>query len=119
MVAGDGRRYLEAHSSTAVEGNTLVLGEVEALLEQGRALGARALKDCMEVLACGEAARWIYGQALDPGKWTTGDLISLTEVRAVCQELMAKVWEVAAHPMRQRRSHPEASTATTFAHLAG
>jgi hypothetical protein len=90
--------HLEAHNSTAIEGNTLVLHEVEALLEQGRAVGAKALKDYMEVLGYGEAARWVYGQALDPGEWTTGDLITVTEVRSVHRELMAKVWELAPHP---------------------
>ena len=33
--------HQEAHHSTALEGNTLVLREVEVLLEQGRAVGGR------------------------------------------------------------------------------
>ena len=32
--------HLEAHHSTALEGNTLVLREVELLLERGKAVGA-------------------------------------------------------------------------------
>lgn len=40
---------LEAHHSTALEGNTLVLREVEALLEKGRAVGAKPLKEYLEV----------------------------------------------------------------------
>ena len=71
--------HLEAHNSTALEGNTLVLREVEALLKEGRAVGAKALKDYMEVLGDPEAARWVYGQGIDPGDWTTGELITLTE----------------------------------------
>ena len=37
--------HLEAHNSTALEGNTLVLREVEALLDEGRAIGARTLRE--------------------------------------------------------------------------
>lgn len=33
-----------------------------------------------------------------PGEWTTGDLITLTEVRHVHTLAMSKVWEVAPHP---------------------
>ena len=43
--------HLEAHHSTALEGNTLVLREVEQLLEQGRAVGAKPLKEYLESLA--------------------------------------------------------------------
>lgn len=35
----------EAHNSTAIEGNTLVLREVEQLLIEGRAVGDRQLAD--------------------------------------------------------------------------
>ena len=41
--------HLEAHHSTALEGNTLVLRQVEALLDQGRTVGAKPLKDYLEV----------------------------------------------------------------------
>ena len=37
--------YEEAHHSTAIEGNTLVLKQVEALLEQGRAVGNKELAE--------------------------------------------------------------------------
>ncbi|GIH69104.1 PIN domain-containing protein [Sphaerimonospora thailandensis] len=50
--------HQEAHNSTAIEGNTLVLQEVEKLLEEGRAVGAKPLKDYMEVRGYGDAARW-------------------------------------------------------------
>ena len=39
----------EAHNSTAIEGNTLVLKEVEILLSEGRAVGDKQLKDYLEV----------------------------------------------------------------------
>jgi len=98
--------HLEAHNSTALEGNTLVLHEVQVLLEQGRAVGAKALKDYMEVLGYAEAARWVYGQAIDPGEWSAGQLLSLTELRNVHGVLMAKVWEVAPHPDATERETP-------------
>ncbi|GAA2760786.1 Fic family protein [Actinopolymorpha rutila] len=90
--------HLEAHNSTAIEGNTLVLREVEALLDERRAVGAKDLKDYMEVLGYGEAARWVYGQALEPAEWRLDGLITITEVRQIHHETMAMVWEVAPHP---------------------
>jgi hypothetical protein len=41
--------YQEAHHSTALEGNTLVIAQVEALLAEGRAVGNKELKEYMEV----------------------------------------------------------------------
>ena len=98
--------HLEAHNSTALEGNTLVLREVQVLLEQGRAVGAKALKDYLEVLGYADAAEWVYGQAIDPGESTTGELLVLTELRTVHRVLMAKVWEVAPHPNATPRESP-------------
>src|SRR3954469_19017373 len=71
--------YQEAHSSTAIEGNTLVLREVEVLLREGRAVGQKQLKDYLEVQRYAEAARWVYSQAIAPGEWTNGSLLTLTE----------------------------------------
>lgn len=90
--------HQEAHNSTALEGNTLVLREVEKLLEEGRAVGAKPLRDYMEVRGYGDAARWVYGQAIEPGQWTNGDLISLQEIRHVHYQCMGPVWTVAPHP---------------------
>lgn len=90
--------HLEAHHSTALEGNTLVLREVEALLGQGRAVGAKPLKEYMEVQGYAEAARWVYGQAIDPDEWSNGQLISLNEVRRIHHMAMGPVWSVAPHP---------------------
>lgn len=89
--------HLEAHHSTALEGNTLVLREVETLLEQGRVIGAKSLKEYMEVQGYSEAARWVYGQALEPDDWTDGGLISLNEVRRIHHTAMNPVWGVAPH----------------------
>jgi Fic family protein len=75
--------HLEAHHSTALEGNTLVLREVEVLLDKGRAVGAKPLREYMEVQGYGNAARWVYAHAIDPGDWRTDALITMHEVRQV------------------------------------
>jgi Fic family protein len=90
--------HLEAHHSTALEGNTLVLREVEALLERGRAVGAKPLKEYLEVQGYGAAAKWVYGQALEPHGWHEGALISLTELRYIHQVAMTPAWEIEPHP---------------------
>jgi len=82
--------YQEAHNSTAIEGNTLVLREVEILLREGRAVGDKQLAEYMEVTGYADAALWVYRQELSPGDWTTGKLITLTEVRHVHTLAMAK-----------------------------
>jgi len=90
--------HLEAHHSTALEGNTLVLREVATLLEQGRAIGAKPLHEYMEVQGYSRAARWVYGQALEPDDWSDGGLVSLNEVRRIHHMAMAPVWGVTPHP---------------------
>ena len=88
----------EAHHSTAIEGNTLVLKQVEQLLDEGRAVGNKELREYMEVRGYADAANWVYGQAVDPGAWSTGKLLSLTELRHVHRLALAPVWGVAPHP---------------------
>ena len=90
--------HLEAHHSTALEGNTLVLREVEALLDDGRAVGAKPLKDYLEVKGYGDAARWVYRQALEPDEWSADGLISLNEVRRVHSVAMGPVWGMTPPP---------------------
>ena len=89
--------HQEAHHSTALEGNTLVLVQVRKLLDEGRAVGSKELREYMEVKGYADAARWVYGQALEPGGWTNGDLISVQEIRSVHHQSMAPVWQVAPH----------------------
>ncbi|MGZ8625834.1 MAG: Fic family protein [Actinomycetota bacterium] len=90
--------FQEAHNSTAIEGNTLVLREVELLLSEGRAVGNKQLAEYLEVRGYADAARWTYERGLDPGAWITGDLITVTEVRQVHRLAVEKAWEVAPHP---------------------
>src|SRR3954453_4950489 len=88
----------EAHHSTAIEGNTLVLKQVETLLAEGRAVGNKELSEYLEVRGYADAADWVYGQGISPGQWSDGDLIALTEVREVHALAMRPVWDVAPHP---------------------
>lgn len=90
--------HQEAHHSTAIEGNTLVLDQVRALLDEGRAVGDKELREYMEVIGYADAAKWVYGQGIEPGDWKTGQLLSLQEVRSVHHLAMTPVWDVAPHP---------------------
>ena len=91
--------YQEAHNSTAIEGNTLVLRQVEILLNEGRVVGDKQLAEYMEVRGYADAAQWIYQQGLSD--WAIGSLIHISEVRHIHTLAMAKVWEIAPH--RQAR----------------
>lgn len=90
--------FQEAHNSTALEGNTLVLKQVAALLAEGRAVGNKQLSEYMEVRGYADAAQWVYGQAIEPGTWNDGRLLTLTEVRQVHQAALHPAWRVAPHP---------------------
>lgn len=87
----------EAHHSTAIEGNTLVLRQVEKLLDEGRAVGNKELREYMEVQGYAAAANWVYGRGIGPAQWQGDALLSLTEVRYVHELVMQPVWEVAPH----------------------
>lgn len=90
--------YHEAHNSTAIEGNTLVLKQVETLLAEGRAVGNKDLREYMEVKGYADAAKWVYQQALEPEEWTDGALLTITEVRQIHKMAMQPVWDVEPHP---------------------
>jgi hypothetical protein len=96
----------EAHHSTAIEGNTLVLKQVEQLLEEGRAVGNKELREYMEVRGYADAANWIYGQALNPGAWSSGELLSLTELRHIHRLALTPAWGVAPHPSAGHSESP-------------
>ena len=98
--------YQEAHNSTAIEGNTLMLRQVEVLLRDGRAVGNKELREYMEVKGYADAARWVYGQALEPGAWSDGSPLTLTEVRQVHRMALGPVWEVAPHPHATEKEVP-------------
>lgn len=96
----------EAHHSTAIEGNTLVLKQVEQLLDEGLAVGNKELREYMEVRGYADAASWIYGQALNPGAWSSGELLSLTELRHIHRLALAPAWDVAPHPSAGHSERP-------------
>jgi len=96
----------ETHHSTAIEGNTLVLKQVELLLAEGRAVGNKELREYLEVRGYATAADWVYRHGLEPGEWARGELISLAEVRNVHSLAMTPVWDVAPHPQATEREAP-------------
>lgn len=96
----------EAHHSTAIEGNTLVLKQVELLLAEGRAVGNKELSEYLEVRGYATAADWVYGHGIEPGAWSDGELISLAEVRHIHTLAMTPVWDVAPHPRATPREGP-------------
>jgi Fic/DOC family len=96
----------EAHHSTAIEGNTLVLKQVEALLAEGRAVGNKELSEYLEVRGYANAADWVYAHAIQPGEWTDHSLLLLTELRHVHELAMTPVWDVAPHPQATDREKP-------------
>ena len=99
--------YEEAHHSTAIEGNTLLLKQVERLLADGVAVGNRELREYLEVRGYGSAAEWVYRQAVAPaGLFHAEQILSLAEVRQIHHTAMAPVWEVAPHPEATGREMP-------------
>jgi Fic/DOC family len=96
----------EAHHSTALEGNTLVLKQVEQLLAEGRAVGNKELSDYLEVRGYADAANWVYGHGLRPGDWQAGALIGVAELREIHTLAMTPVWDVAPHPQATPREGP-------------
>jgi len=96
----------EAHHSTAIEGNTLVLRQVEELLEEGRAVGNKELSEYMEVRGYANAADWVYGHGLEPGGWAAAEPITVTDMRHVHRLAMGPVWDVAPHPGATVRETP-------------
>lgn len=79
---------------------------MERLLADGVAVGSKELKEYMEVKGYADAARWVYGQALEPGAWTDGNLLTMTEVRHVHRMALTPVWGIAPHPNATERASP-------------
>ncbi|BBG04904.1 MULTISPECIES: Fic family protein [Pseudonocardia] len=89
--------FEEAHHSTALEGNTLVLKQVEKLLAEGRAVGDKELREYMEVRGYADASDWVYGQAIEPDR-ASPEPLTLQEIRHIHRMAMHAVWDVAPHP---------------------
>ena len=82
----------ETHHSTAIEGNTMALSQVKALLEERRAIGNKDFQEYLEIQAYGDAAQWVYAQAVQIDDWTARDLINLTELRGIHERVVEPVW---------------------------
>jgi len=87
--------YEETHNSTAIEGNTLILKQVRTLLEEGRAVGDKELREYLEVKGYADAAEWVYSQANDLEAERGEPYLLLSEVREIHRRVVASVWEVA------------------------
>lgn len=90
--------FHETHNSTAIEGNTLVLKQVEALLARNQTVGNKELKEYLEVKGYAEAAKWVYEQARQGKRGGAGRALTLQDARHVHHLAMTPVWTVAPHP---------------------
>jgi fido (protein-threonine AMPylation protein) len=90
----EGIWHEETHHSTAMEGNTLVLRQVKALLEDGRAVGNKDLREYLEIEGYGDAAKWVYANALRRhwGESPPGPMLTLTELREIHRLVMEPIW---------------------------
>jgi hypothetical protein len=87
--------FEEAHNSTAIEGNTLVLKEVRTLLDEGRPVGNKELCEYLDVQGYARAARWVYAQATaEEGGWGRAGAVTRTELREVHRLAVGLVWDV-------------------------
>lgn len=83
----------ETHHSTAIEGNTLILREVQVLLEEGRAVGDKELREYLEAQGYSEGAQWVYQQAHRAGVWhPQGELVTISELREIHTLVVQPVW---------------------------
>lgn len=89
----EGIWHEEAHHSTAIEGNTLVLKEVERLLVEGKAVGSKDLAEYLEVEGYAKAAQWVYAQAVEQSRvWSGAERINLTELRQIHRLVVEPAW---------------------------
>ena len=82
-------RTLWTHTSTAIEGNTLTLGETDFVLREGLTIAGRPLKDHNEVLGHAKALD-LMAKVLD-GDITNGTIFSLH--RAIQTELTTDIYQ--------------------------
>lgn len=99
--------YEEAHHSTAIEGNTLILKQVKMLLSEGKAVGNKELREYLEVRGYANAAGWVYEQAIGrTGFARPESLLTLAELRETHYRAMTPVWETAPHPDAEKGEGP-------------
>jgi len=84
-------RNLWTHTSTAIEGNTLTLGETAFVLEEGLTISGKALKDHQEVVGHARAIDIVYGFIRRESAFTENDLFDLH--KAVQTEQVVDVYK--------------------------
>jgi len=88
----------DAHNSTAIEGNTLILAQVRDLLNARETSGRHPLREYLEVLGYAAAARTIIDELEREQRRASTHPITLTDVRRLHQLAMGPVWEWEPHP---------------------
>ncbi len=98
----------EAHNSTAIEGNTLLQREVDDLLVRGMTgHRTKALTEYLVVRGYADAAGWVYEAGIDPNEgWSSGELLTMHEVRHVHRTMMELAWAVEPDPHASDREGP-------------
>jgi Fic family protein len=84
-------RNLWTHTSTAIEGNTLTLGETAFVLEEGLTISGKPLKDHQEVVGHARAIDIVYGFIRRESAFTEKDLFDLH--KAVQNEQVMDVYK--------------------------
>jgi len=84
-------RNLWTHTSTAIEGNTLTLGETAFVLEEGLAISGKPLKDHQAVVGHARAIDMVYGCTRRESAFTEKDLFDLH--KAVQTEQVVDVYK--------------------------
>ncbi len=84
-------RNLWTHTSTAIEGNTLTLGETAFVLEEGLTIAGKPLKDHEEVVGHARAIDLIYDLVKEGQAFSETDLFALH--RAVQTEVIVDVYK--------------------------
>lgn len=84
-------RNLWTHSSTAIEGNTLTLGETAFVIEEGLTVSGKPLKDHQEVVGHAKAIEHIYQIVEKPSPVNEEDLFNLH--KAVQTEIVVDVYK--------------------------
>lgn len=68
------------HGSTAIEGNTLTMGETDLLIREGILATNRPLKECMEVQCHYNAIKYVFADLLAKDKITAEDVLELHRI---------------------------------------
>jgi len=70
----------------------MVVSQVSALLDKGRAVGNKELTEYLEIQAYAEAAHWVYAQAAQGDDWSGREFLNLTELRQIHALVVEPVW---------------------------